>query len=159
MQHGRVSASLCLLWCKYHIRSSIPPCTNSQREERANVLLGVSLSNSFEGAVGLSVSPPPWPGDVATRRRNPGQVAGLQQNTGLQRMVPLGARGGGPAADSAAGLGSGSPRDVCVFARKTLRPRSWRRSCRVPPPRPPVSSTRHPPPEVAVTAAPHPPHR
>ena len=37
---------------------------------------------------------------------------------------------------------------------KTIRHRIWRRSCRGPPPRPPLSSTRHPPQEVAVTAAP-----
>ena len=57
-------------------------------------------------------------GDVATRRRNTGKVAGLKKNAGLPLMVNLGARGGRPAADRAAGLASGSPRDVCVFARK-----------------------------------------
>ena len=37
-------------------------------------------------------------------------------------MAPLGARGGRPAADRAAGLVSGSPREVCVFARKQSGP-------------------------------------
>ena len=34
-------------------------------------------------------------GDVATRRRNTGKVAGLKKNAGLPLMVNLGARGGG----------------------------------------------------------------
>ena len=34
-------------------------------------------------------------GDVATRRRNTGQVAGLKKNAGLPLMVNLGVKGGG----------------------------------------------------------------
>ena len=93
-------------------------------------------------------------GDVAPRRRNTGQVAGLKRIL-AGRCWCISGPGGG-----AAGRGPRRRPGVripsrCVRVRaKTIRHRIWRRSCRGPPPRPPLSSTRPPPQEVAVTAAP-----
>ena len=89
-----------------------------RREERANVLVEGHSTNSFEGAVGLSVSPA-----QAWRRGNP--KAKHRKGRGAEKECwpaadgeSRGQGGGRPAADRAAGLVSGSPRDVCVFARK-----------------------------------------
>ena len=105
-------------------------------EHTANVILELGSSDSFEGAVGRSVSPAP-----AWRRGHP--TAKHRTGRGAQKN-----------ADRAAPPGVRIP-SRCVRVRaKTIRHRIWRRSCRGPPPRPPLSSTRHPPQEVAVTAAP-----
>ena len=135
------------------MRREPPHQQTPSREHTANALLELQSSDSFEGAVGRSVSPAQaWRRGHPTAKHRTGRGAAKEcwpAAAGASR-----GQGGRPAADRAAGLVSGSPRDVCVVGAKTIRHRIWRRSCRGPPPRPPLSSTRPPPQEVAVTAAP-----
>ena len=65
-----------------------------RREERANVFLEWPSSNSFEGAVDLSVSPAPaWRRGPPTAKHRTGRAA--KKNAGRPLLVHLGARGGG----------------------------------------------------------------
>ena len=118
------------------VRREPPHQQTPSHEHIAKVLLECLSSNTFEGAVGRSVSPAPaWRRGPPTAKHRTGRGAKKECWPRRRPGVRIPSR--------------------CVRVRaKTIRHRIWRRSCRGPPPRPPLSSTRHPPQEVAVTAAP-----
>ena len=99
------------------VRREPPHPQTPSHEHKAKAFLEGCSSNTFEGAVGRSVSPAPaWRRGPPTAKHRTGRGA-------AQECWPAAAgasrgQGGRPAADRAAGLVSGSPRDVCVCARQ-----------------------------------------